>query len=109
MEDFYYDIFGTANIPEVPDELTSSISYDAPSDSYHVIASSGEGLSYIVSDIVISMSDSSANSAKSAVITFDGLDIDNNVHNTVCVEIEYSADSSYLYTVISAYPTNDSE
>jgi|GEM_PF-5398641 len=109
MAGFLIDLFDTEDIPEIPDTLDDAVTYDEASDSYTLLAASGEGLSYVISDIAISLSDSAENDKQSAILTFDVLDIDGNVQNAVCIEIVPLADSYYFYTVSAAYPADEAE
>ena len=104
MEDFFLEAFAVFVIPEIPEDLSALISYDAAAGTYTLLSADGGGMTFVLKTIALSLSSSAADGSQSASLQFDIVLNDGTVAGTLAVEIIPSEISSYHYTIQAAYP-----
>lgn len=107
MSLFFGDVFYSDQISPIPESMAGLIAYDDANTAYVITGADGGGISFVLRDVTISLSNSAEGDSQSATIQFDVVNSDGDVEDTVCVEIVHALSANYLYSVQSAYPIRE--
>ena len=108
MEGFFKDAFAADTIPPIEGEMAGLISFDGAPGLYTFTSADGGGMTFVLKSIALSLSSAANDGSHSATLQFDIVLNDGSVDRALAVEIIPSDASSYHYSILAAYPVEES-